>query len=236
VWAELPPLLLASGAGWWVSSALLGGGPLFAVHAAHLFSQNSWQTLWALPLALLLGALGPVYHALLRSLRFAGRWPLALLWGGLVVGALSLLHTEVWGNGDGALLQVLGGSAALGSVAAVLALRLLATTVCVGTGTVGGVFTPTVFAGAALGLMAGHLLHVEQPVLLAVVGMSVFLGAVTQAPLMAALMAVELTGRWELLAMLLPLNLIACRVAGWISRDSLYAIATPTPMEEAAVS
>ena len=73
----------------------------------------------------------------------------------------------------------------------------------------GGVFTPTVFAGGALGLVAGHLLQVGQPVLLAIVGMSVLLGAVTQAPLMAALMAVELTGRWELLVVLLPLNLVA---------------------------
>jgi CIC family chloride channel protein len=233
IWAELPPLLLASGAGWWMSSLLLGDGPLFAVHTAHLFC---WQALWSLPLALLLGALGPVYQALLRSLRFSARWPLALVWGGVVVGALSLVHTEVWGNGDVALLQVLGSSAALGSMAAVLALRLVATTVCVGTGTVGGVFTPTAFAGAAFGLVAGHLLHLEQPVLLAIVGMSVLLGAVTQAPLMATLMAVELTGQWVLLPVLLPLNWIACRIAWWVSHDSLYAIATPTPIEEAAVS
>jgi H+/Cl- antiporter ClcA len=53
---------------------------------------------------------------------------------------------------------------------------------------------------------------------------------------MAALMAVELTGRWELLVVLLPLNLIADRLAQRISPHSLYAIATPTPMEEVAVS
>jgi H+/Cl- antiporter ClcA len=52
---------------------------------------------------------------------------------------------------------------------------------------------------------------------------------------MATLMAVELTGSWELLPVLLPLNLMACWIAGLISRDSLYAIATPTPIEEAAV-
>ncbi len=155
---------------------------------------------------------------------------------------LSLLHAEVWGNGDAALLQVLGGSAALGSVAGVLALRLVATTVCVGTGTVGGVFTPTVFAGAVLGWVAGHLLHVGHPVLLVVVGMSVFLAAVMRAPVMAAVMAVELTGRWELLPLLLPLALLANGVAGAIARVPLDAVAThaptptPTPTEAVAVS
>jgi CIC family chloride channel protein len=232
-WEELPPLLLASTAGWLVSCGLLGGGPLFAAGAGQLLS---WQALWALPLALLLGALGPVYQALLRSLRFAGRWPLALLWGGLVVGGLSLLQTEVWGNGDAALLHLLHGSPALSGVVVVLVLRLVATSFCVGTGTVGGVFTPTVFVGGALGLAAGHLLQMGHPVVLAIVGMSALLGAVTRAPLMAALMAVELTGRWELLVVLLPLNLIADRLAQRISPHSLYAIATPTPMEELAVS
>jgi CIC family chloride channel protein len=232
-WEELPQLLLASTAGWLVSCTLLGGGPLFAVSGGHLLS---WQALWALPLALALGALGPVYQAMLRSLRFAGRWPLALVWGGLVVGGLGLLHTEVWGNGDAALLHLLQGSPALSGVVAVLALRLLATSFCVGTGTVGGVFTPTVFAGAALGLVAGNLLQIGHPVLLAIVGMSVLLGAVTRAPLMASVMAVELTGRWELLVLLLPLNLVADRLARRISPHSLYAIATPTPMEEVALS
>jgi chloride channel protein, CIC family len=233
VWEELPPLLLASTAGWLVSSRLLGGGPLFAVSAGHLIS---WQALWALPLALLLGALGPLYQASLRSLRMAARWPLALVWGGLVVGALSVLHTEVWGNGDVALLHLLQGSPALSGVAAVLVLRLVATTFCVGTGTVGGVFTPTVFVGGALGLVAGNLLQVGHPVLLALVGMSALLGAVTRAPVMAALMVVELTGRWELLVVLLPLNWIATGLAQRISPHSLYAIATPTPIEQVAVS
>jgi CIC family chloride channel protein len=233
VWEELLPLLLAATAGWLVSSRLLGGGPLFAVSEGHLFS---WQALWALPLALVLGALGPVYQASLRSLRMTARWPLALLWGGLVVGVLSLLHTEVWGNGDVALLHLLQDSRALSGVAAVLVLRLVATTLCVGTGTVGGVFTPTVFVGGALGLVAGHLLQVGHPVLLAIVGMSALLGAVTNAPVMAALMAVELTGQWELLVLLLALNWMASGLAQRISPHSLYAIATPTPMEEVAVS
>jgi CIC family chloride channel protein len=99
----------------------------------------------------------------------------------------------------------------------------------VGTGTVGGVFTPTLFAGAALGLAAGHLLHNPEPSILAICGMGLFMAAVTHAPFMAALMAVELTGQWHLLTIILPCSLLASLIASTISRKSLYGIASPEP-------
>jgi len=99
------------------------------------------------------------------------------------------------------------------------------------TGTVGGVFTPTLFAGAALGLAAGHLLHNPDPSILAICGMGFLMAAVTHAPLMAVLMAVELTGQWHLLPIILPCTLFASLIARTISRKSLYAIASPEPAQ-----
>jgi CIC family chloride channel protein len=227
LWSEIPQLALASGAGWLVSRLILGAGPLFVVHGTVPLST---ATLWTVPLALLLGVCGPLYQKLLRSARFAGRWPLALLWGGLIVGLLSLSRTTVWGNGDMALLNVLKGDEAVASVALILGLRLIATTLCVGTGTVGGVFTPTLFAGASLGLIAAHLLHAGGPMLLAIVGLSTLLSAVTHAPFMAAFMGVELTGQYHLFPWLLSLNCLSWLVARKLSNHSLYAIATPAPI------
>jgi CIC family chloride channel protein len=227
LWIEMPQLALASGAGWLVSRLILGAGPLFVVHSTVSLSTAA---LWAVPLTLLLGVFGPLYQKLLRSVRFAGCWPLALLWGGLVIGLLSLSHTTVWGNGDVALLNVLKGNEAMASVALILGLRLIATTVCVGSGTVGGVFTPTLFAGASIGLVSAHLLHFIDPILLAIVGLSTLLSAVTHAPFMAAFMAVELTGQYQLFPWLLLLNCLAWLIAKKISNHSLYAIATPAPI------
>jgi CIC family chloride channel protein len=232
-WTELPPLLFASLGGWIASRTILGDGPLFAVLHTLPFSR---QTLWVIPLAIFLGAAGPAYQSLLRSLRFTRQWPLPLLWGGLAVGLLSLLHPAVWGNGDVALLHTLQSAPALSTIATILGLRLIASTFCVGTGTVGGVFTPTLFAGAAIGLTAGYLVHASEPVLLAIVGISTLLAAVTHAPLMACFMAVELTGQWRLLPLLLVLNLLSWHLAKTISPRSLYAIATPTPSDSDSVS
>jgi CIC family chloride channel protein len=57
------------------------------------------------------------------------------------------------------------------------------------------------------------------------------MAAVTHAPLMAALMAVELTGQWHLLPIILPGTIFASLIARTISRKSLYAIASPEPAQ-----
>jgi chloride channel protein, CIC family len=227
-WAELPNLALASTSGWLMGRMLLGGGPLFYV--PHI-SPLSLFALWAIPLAAVLGVIGPAYQGLIRSLRFSSRWPFALLWAGISVGFLGFIRASVWGNGDVALIQILGNTQTLSMIAIVLVLRLAATTICVGTGTVGGVFTPTLFAGAALGFMSGQLLHLPQPLLLSVVGLSALLAAVTHAPIMATFMAAELTGQWHLLPAFLLLNFLALLVARSISPRSLYAIASPGPAQ-----
>ncbi|MCU1226489.1 MAG: chloride channel protein [Edaphobacter sp.] len=225
-WCDAPQLLLASSTGWLISRLLLGAGPLFPVRGSLPITHD---LLWVLPLALVLGAAGPAYQKLLYLSAAAKRLPFALLWSGLAVGILALVEPKVWGNGDAALLGVLQNKPMLLGILSVLACRLVATTFCVGTGTVGGVFTPTMFAGAALGLATGHLLHNPELSILAICGMGLLMAAVTHAPLMAAFMAVELTGQWHLLTIILPCSLLASFIARTISRESLYAIASPDP-------
>lgn len=223
-WRSLPVLVLAALMGVTSSRAILGSGPLFATRALIPFSlTHAWI---ALVLAAFFGLLGPPYLWLIRSLRSARRLPLPLLWSGALVGILSLGSTEVWGNGDVALRNILESSTTVEAILMILALRLCATTFCVGTGTVGGVFTPTLFAGSAFGLLLCHLFHGSDPLLFALIGMGTLLAAATHAPLMASFMGAELTGEWTLLPLMFLCNLIAWRVASGVSRHSLYAIAS----------
>jgi CIC family chloride channel protein len=130
------------------------------------------------------------------------------------------------------LLQIAHSSPAVWTLFSILVLRLCATTLCVGTGTVGGVLTPTVFAGGAIGYLAAHLLHMPSPAFFTILSMGCLLAAVTHAPLMASFMAVELTGQWSLLPYILLGSVIAWAIARTISPHSLYAIATPEPAGE----
>jgi CIC family chloride channel protein len=228
VWSDIPQLLFASCAGWLMSRLLLGAGPLFPVEGSLPITRD---ILWALPLALVLGAVAPAYQKLLHFSGAAKRLPLAMVWSGLAVGLLGVVEPKVWGNGDAALMGALQNREMLLGILSVLTFRIVATTFCVGTGTVGGVFTPTLFAGAALGLAAGHVLHCPEPSILAICGMGILMAAVTHAPWMAALMAVELTGQWYLLPIILPCTLLTSWIAHKISREALYGIASSEPTQ-----
>jgi len=167
-WRMVPWLIVAACSGEMVSRMVLTGGPLFALRGAITVSWGS--TALAVGLAALLGMLGSVYLWLLRSLRSAQRLPLPLLWSGAAAGAASLLTTWVWGNGDAALQGILRGQPAFRMLAVVLVLRLCTTVFCVGTGTIGGVFTPTLFAGGAAGLLLCRAVDGLHALLFAVVG------------------------------------------------------------------
>lgn len=226
-WKEFPFFAIASYTGLVVSQFFLERGPIFP--AVGPIELGAKPVALCLLLAVIAGLLGPVYYWLIHSTRAACKLPLALVWSGALVGLLSLFRTEVWGNGDAALLEIMHLPPAIHTIVLILFLRLCATIFCVGTGTIGGVFTPTVFAGSAIGLIFGHMLHLSTPLLFAVVGICGLLAAATHSPLMSAFMAVELTGEWSLMLLTLACSLIAWGIARSLSPRSLYTLATPRP-------
>ena len=242
-WRELPLLALAAGAGQLVTGPILGWERLYPTRVA--VGGQRWWLLLLPVVAVLFGLSGPVYQKLIGSLQGLRKLPLPLVWSGLAVGLLSLHDPRIWGNGDLGLSAALGRadlpglSIAAPALAGLLGLRLLATSACVSTGTMGGVFTPTLFAGGVAGALLGHLVGVighggggmpgNEAALWAIVGMSCLMAAVTHAPLMAGFMAVELTGEWRLLPALVLLNWVARAVAGGLSPKALYAIASQEP-------
>lgn len=233
------PLLLVSALTGGVTGAwLLGKGPLFAIHmhpGVHFGTDRTMVT-FSLLLPVLLGLLGPAYYWLIHSLRSTSKWPLPLLWSGVLVGLLSLSSTLVWGNGEAALLQITQSFPAIWALFSVLILRLCATTFCVGTGTVGECLHLPSLQAPAIGYLAAHLLNMPSPELFTILSMGCLLASVTHAPLMASFMAVELTGQWSLLPYVLLGSVIAWAIARMISSHSLYAIAAPNPAGEIVVS
>jgi CIC family chloride channel protein len=230
-WRDFPTLALSSFMGYLTSSALLGGGPLFPPHSPVDLLSIDW--VYALLFASFVGVLGPLYQKLMCSFQFAARWPVALGWSGLVVGLFSIAQPMVWGNGDSALLFLLQVSPPVQSVFSVTALRIVATAFSAGTGTVGGIFTPTLFAGAAIGLSTGELLHLSNPAVFSIAGIGSLTAAVTHAPWMAALITVELTGQWHDWLPILACCFLSSKMAAALSSRCLYAISTPTPAKQA---
>jgi H+/Cl- antiporter ClcA len=100
-----------------------------------------------------------------------------------------------------------------------LVLRPAATAMCLGSGTPGGLFTPSLALGALLGGVLGDAWSWfwpgVPPGLFAVVGAAAVLAATTQGPISAVVLMMELTGRDR--SFIVPL-LLAVVTATLVSR------------------
>ncbi|WP_172729648.1 voltage-gated ClC-type chloride channel ClcB [Kluyvera cryocrescens] len=174
---------------------------------------------------LLMGLMDISHRAFLR-LKLSPPFQLAL--GGLVVGLLSLLTPAVWGNGYSVVQGFLIAPPVFAAIAGIFLCKLLAILASSGSGAPGGVFTPTLFIGLAVGILFadtwGFVFHADRgmAILLGIAGMATLLAATTHAPMMSTLMICEMTGQY----VLLPGLLIACVIASVLSRtlrqDSIY--------------
>ena len=244
--AQLGPVVVAAVMAYGVAVLLGGRSVLFALPTVP--TPGALQVFIMLVLGLLGGVLGAGLLRWLQATRslFTGlRLPLpaAFAIGGLAVGLLSLWQPEVWGNGYSSIQRLLTSPAAGAALALVLGLKMLAIGATTGSGAPGGVFTPTLFVGAAAGSLAAAALvglglsPASEPVYV-VLGMAIMLAATTHAPVMAALMVFEMTGQYELLPILLPACVLATLVSQRLHPQSVYGLGTePTsvpPMQPRA--
>jgi len=217
------PLLVAAVTANATVHRFLGYGPIFEI-PVFSFTSN-WELIVYTVLGILLGHAAPSFLALLTGAkRLFGALPLPLYvrlgLGGLVVGLLSLVYPQVWGNGYSVVDAILHGNLIGWMLVGVLVAKLASTAATVGSGAVGGVFTPTLFVGAALGSLAGVVAQWLFPHVVtgsggyALVGMGALLAATTHAPLMSVLMIFEMTLDYQVV---LPL-ILACVTAHYTAK------------------
>lgn len=231
--ATLVPLVVSSVVANIVTRQILHYDAVF--HMPPFTFVSGWEVINYLGLGVIAGLAAPQFLRFLDTARAAfGRVP-APLWarmalGGLIVGALSVVNPEVWGNGYSVVNSMLHTQWAWQAVAAILLLKTLATAASVGSGAVGGVFTPTWFVGAALGALYGTGLQALFPAgdlsavsSYAVVGMGALLAATTYAPLMSILMIFEMTLSYEVMLPLMLACITGYVIAHRIRPDSVYA-------------
>jgi|DewCreStandDraft_1066081.scaffolds.fasta_scaffold00018_162 CIC family chloride channel protein len=226
----------------------------FGIRSWYEVPVVEFTRLGQLPWFLLLGIVGGVTGVLfLKMLRFTEErfrripWPVygRMALGGLIVGLIALAYPGVWGNGYVVANRILHGeferltadwvSAGLTGerwglvfLAGLLSAKLLATVVTVGSGAVGGVFTPTLFLGAAVGAAFGLSLHLLGAALhlpvstFALVGMGCVFSATTRSPLLAMILVFEISLNYSLMPPLMLGCVVAALVAGRLHPDSVY--------------
>ena len=170
--------------------------------------------------------------------------------GGLCVGLIALSFPHVLGNGfgvtsdlisldtdgEGGLVMgdsfpedmnmVSGISSLLIFVVSIMILKIIATSVSIGSGGSGGIFTPSLFIGAALGAALGLVLNdmgiVDHPGAFALVGMAAFVASTTRATLTAIILLFEMTATYEIILPLMLSCVVADAVCFVASEHSCY--------------
>ncbi|MGF6955512.1 CIC family chloride channel protein [Paraburkholderia youngii] len=201
------------------------------------------EVLLFVALGALCGAAAPQFLRLLDASKRTFRklpvaLPVRLAIGGLVVGIISVAEPEVWGNGYSVVNSILHSPWTWTALVLVLVCKLAATAATAGSGAVGGVFTPTLFVGAAVGSLFGQGMHALWPhatsaaYAYAMVGMGAFLAGATQAPLMAILMIFEMTLSYQVVLPLMVSCVVAYFIARAIGKTSMYEITLRRNREE----
>jgi H+/Cl- antiporter ClcA len=113
------------------------------------------------------------------------------------VGALAIAVPLVLGNGRGPAAFAFGAGLPVGQLLALVALKPLATAACLRSGAIGGLLTPALATGAVFGALLGTgwllMWPGSQAGAFAIVGAAAVLAVTQQAPLTAAVLALEFT-------------------------------------------
>lgn len=198
--STIVPALVTSLVATAVSWLTLPAQPLYRIPV--LGSPTPSLLLWALLAGPALGLAAGWY---IRAIGYAsdhrptGRLLLVLpMLGTATVGVIAIGYPYVLGNGRDLAQLAMTGSTGLLGLAALSLLKPVSTTLTLGSGVSGGLFTPTFSFGAVLGAFLGHawghLWPGGDPAGYAVVGAAAMLAAGMQAPVAAIAFAIELTG------------------------------------------
>jgi CIC family chloride channel protein len=219
----LVPSVIASVAGYTVVGFVLGWAPIFSLPAnaarySHPESLLMYGIIGIISAAASM-AYVRVFHYASRafaSLRIPSYAKPAI--GGAAVGAIAIIAPQVLGNSYGWLQLAMLGSPLLLPIWVILGivvLKIVATSLTIGSGGSAGVFAPTMAIGGLLGAFMGGLFHMFGLFMwidvsaAAIVGMVAFFCATAKTPIATIVMGSELTSGYGLLAPMMIATVVA---------------------------
>jgi len=148
--------------------------------------------------------------------------------GGLLVGILGFIHPEVLGYGYATIEEILNEGMLIHLALVLFVMKILAFSLTIGSGASGGIFSPALFIGAALGAAFGGILQQYFPGLTApagayaLVGMASVFAGVSRATFTAIIILFELTLDYQIILPLMFACVIADLIASNLSADTIY--------------
>ncbi len=238
------PAFIASVVGYSIYGAWAGWTPVFGTGTSYAFNRPVTLLGYA-GLGIVAGAVGLLYPRVLYGLRdLFARWRIpnhvkpAI--GGLAVGLIGMLFPQALGMGYGWVQFGINNDFTQISAVLMLVLvfvKMLTTSLTIGSGGSGGVFGPGMVIGGFLGAATWAGFHavapgiVGSPATFVVVGMGAFFGGVAKAPLAVILMVAEMTNQYALIVPAMLATMIALLMTG---DRSIYEKQVPTRLDSPA--
>jgi CIC family chloride channel protein len=235
------PIVVASVLATMIRKEVLGEAPIYAdILPKELPDLASNLVLMALLLGVMCGFGGLVFRQALAIGRIVFTKlkltpPLTLALGGLCVGAIGVFMPETWGNGFEVIKEITHEPTGT-LILTLFFWKLVATCATVGSGGLGGIFTPNLVIGAAFGVFFAYglqavgadapaeVLRVESQVF-AFVGMAGLTAATMHAPVTSVVLVFELTRHYELTLPVMLCSIVASITASLLDEDSYYTAA-----------
>lgn len=150
--------------------------------------------------------------------------------GGVGIGIIALVFPEIMGVGYDSINIALTGQLIWYFALALIFMKILATSLTLGSGGSGGIFAPSLFMGAMLGYFFGTFVHTyfpditASPGAYALVAMGGLVAGTTRAPITAIIIVFELTNDYRIILPLMITCIMSMIVSSKLSRESIYTL------------
>lgn len=150
--------------------------------------------------------------------------------GGLLIGGIGITFPHIFGVGYDTISLALTGKLAGYFMLFLVLLKVIATSITIGSGGSGGIFAPSLFLGACLGGFVGTIVHALAPTLTAspgayaLVGMGAVASGAMHAPITSILIIFELTNDYRIILPLMITCIISVLITTRLKRDSIYTL------------
>lgn len=226
------PLIFASVIATVTARHMEGNVPAFQL--PHYSMVSPWEIIFFVILGLLCGLLAALFYRMyfiisgkFKSLKIH---PILLpAVGGVIVGFMAILFPDILGNGYKSMDKVLTGNMAWTLALALIFMKMIATSVTIGSRGSGGKFAPALFigsmAGGVFGVWANYFFPgvTGPPGGYALVGMGAVMSAVAHAPLTNILMVFELTDNYQVIAPIMVACISSTFVYSYFFSNSVYS-------------
>lgn len=231
--ATFSPIVVSSVMATVVSRIYLGDYPAFIV--PHYTLVSIWEIFPYMVLGIIAGVIGAVFtitlyktEDLFDSIKIPDYAKASI--GGLMIGVIGVFFPHVFGVGYDATGLALLERLTWYMVLSLIFMKILATSITIGSGGSGGIFAPSLFIGSMTGGAFGYLVHLMFPSVTAtsgaysLVGMGAVVAGATHGPFSAILILFEMTGDYKIILPLMLSCIISSIIAMHIKDGSIYTL------------